>query len=225
EELVGLVNEGSLARFAAIDRLVNDPAAPVSLEKLLRSEFAWDLCRSVYTRLMPNGSFKDFFWAWHALMDGLFSILKADLPRAETYHTISTGYAGLVAARAKAAGAARTIITEHGIYTTERRIEILMAPWIVDTIDKGMSLQDTRLDIRDLWIKVFESYARCCYDACDAITTLFSDNQPMQRASGAAESRLRIIANGIDVERFASVGPLPGGPTIALVGRVVPIKD
>lgn len=225
--LAAFVANGRLDDFAAVSALVNDPARPIPLGALLRSELGWELCRATYERLMPYGSFKGYFWAWHALMDGLFAILKAPLPPARTYHTISTGYAGLLAARAKVEGAAGAIITEHGIYTTERRVEVLMAPWIIDTIDKGLALDDERMDLRDLWVTAFESYARCCYEACDTITTLFGANQPMQRALGAAESRLRVIANGIEVERFATIGrrPAAGGPVMALIGRVVPIKD
>ena len=46
-------------------------------------------------------------------------------------------------------------------------------------------------------------------------------------ALGADPSRLTVIANGIDLQRFAGVTPAPesGSHAIALIGRVVPIKD
>ncbi len=160
-------------------------------------------------------------------MGGLFTVLKAPLIPARTYHAISTGYAGLVLARARLDGARHTIITEHGIYTNERRIELLMADWLIDTIDNGYRLDRERLDLRDLWIRSFESYARACYEGADDITTLFADNQPMQRALGADANRLAVIPNGIDFDRFSAI-PWPGDqepPTVALIGRVVPIKD
>ncbi len=225
--LASFITHGRLEDLGSIDAIVNDPADPIPLGALVRSELSWELVRESYALLMPYGSFKGYFWAWHALMDGLFAILKTPLPRARVYHTISTGYAGLLAARARLVGAERSIITEHGIYTNERRVEVLMAPWIVDTIDKGLGLDDGRMDLRDLWVTAFESYARCCYEACDTITTLFGANQPMQRELGAGESRLRIIANGIDIERFGAIERRNNMPdvTLALVGRVVPIKD
>ena len=34
-------------------------------------------------------------------------------------------------------GVDNAILTEHGIYTNERRIELLMADWVADTIEKG----------------------------------------------------------------------------------------
>ena len=81
--------------------------------------------------------------------------------------------------------------------------------------------------MRDLWISVFEGYARACYDACTAITTLYSDNQHLQLALGAEARKLRVIPNGIDISRFQGSGCASPDdrPTVALIGRVVPIKD
>jgi glycosyltransferase involved in cell wall biosynthesis len=225
--LASFVTHGKLDDLRAVNAIVNDPSRPIPLRALVRSELSWEMCRASYDLLMPYASFKGYFWAWHALMDGLFAMLKAPLPRAAAYHTISTGYAGLLAARARLEGAERAIITEHGIYTNERRVEVLMAPWIVDTVDKGLALDDARMDLRDLWVAAFESYARCCYEACDTITTLFGANQPMQTALGAGENKLQVIANGIDVERFGAVEARRSADRVvmALIGRVVPIKD
>jgi polysaccharide biosynthesis protein PelF len=183
--------------------------------------------QGMYQGRMPYGSFLHYFWAWRALLGGLFATLEFPLPEAKVYHTISTGYAGLLAARAAAETGRPTIMTEHGIYTNERRIELLMADWVADTIDKGHALDDPRLDLRDMWVHAFEAYARTCYDACDQVITLYEDNQKVQKLLGADPKRCRVIANGIDVERFAAVTPAGDDdrPTMALIGRVVPIKD
>jgi glycosyltransferase involved in cell wall biosynthesis len=219
--------KGALDDFASIVRIANDKDAPLSLARLTDSSFAWQLCVASYRILMPQASFKDFFWAWQALTGGLFAVVKADLPRARTYHALSTGYAGLLAARARIEGAEHVILTEHGIYTNERQIEILMANWITDTIDKGLAGHQNRLDLRDLWTVAFKSFAAACYAACDRIITLFDGNQAMQRELGAPEHKLSIIPNGIDVDRFDAIPLLPDDapPTVALIGRIVPIKD
>ncbi len=225
--IVEFVQTGKLDALSRLDRAINDPARPVPLRDLVSGAYSWRLCLATYEAVMPHAPFKDFFWAWHALMGGLFSVMKADLPDARTYHAISTGYAGLLAARAALGGTGKVMLTEHGIYTNERRIEILMADWIVDTVDKGLAGADSRRDLRDLWITAFESYARACYEACSHITTLFAGNQPMQRLLGAQQERLSIIPNGIDLDRFCSVPQCApdNPPTVALIGRVVPIKD
>jgi glycosyltransferase involved in cell wall biosynthesis len=224
--LAELVTEGgSEALSDLLSEMEKFPRYP-TFQCLTKSEFAWQVVCAMYRRLMPESSFIDFYWAWQSLVGGLFAILMFPLPSARIYHTISTGYAGLLAARAAIETGRRTIVTEHGVYTNERRIEILTAEWIADTIDNGLAIDSRRLDLRDLWIKAFESYARTCYQRCEAITTLYSDNQKLQIDLGADLEKLVIIPNGIDINRFGSVTPDHGNPpTVALVGRVVPIKD
>ena len=133
----------------------------------------------------------------------------------------------LLAARAAEETGRPAILTEHGIYTNERRIELLMAEWVADTVDKGHALDDPRFDLRDMWVRAFEAYARTCYEACAEVVTLYQDNQRVQKVLGADPGKLRVIANGIDLARFSAITPAPesGIPVIALIGRVVPIKD
>ena len=78
-----------------------------------------------------------------------------------------------------------------------------------------------------MWVRAFEAYARTCYESATSVVTLYRDNQGPQRVLGAVDGQLSVIANGIDVKRFAHLGVAGGEqrPTIALIGRVVPIKD
>jgi glycosyltransferase involved in cell wall biosynthesis len=194
---------------------------------LLDSTLAWNLVCGLYAREMPHESFLHFFWAWRALFGGLVATMSLPLPPARVYHTVSTGYAGLLAARASVETGRPAIITEHGVYTNERRIEILQAEWIVDTLDKGFAIHDPRRDLRDFWTTAFESYARACYEACADVITLHGGNQSAQIMQGASPARMKIIPNGVDYQalsRLPRVNP-EHPPTIALVGRVVPIKD
>jgi glycosyltransferase involved in cell wall biosynthesis len=227
EELIALVGGGRLATFRRVAELFHEEENGFTPQALMASPLSWRLCCETYRRLMPHASFLHFFWAWRALFGGLFSVLGFQLPEADVYHTISTGYAGLLAARGAVETGSPAIITEHGIYTNERRIEILMAEWISDTVDKGLDLNDSRLDLRDVWIQIFEAHSHVCYEACARIITLYEDNQRLQLALGAPAERLLIIPNGIDSGRFEHINieKNPTQPTIALVGRVVPIKD
>ena len=215
---------GSLSAVMAEFHALRGTVAP---QVMFNSPVAWTIVRRMYDRTMPYSSFLDFFWAWRALLGGLFATLEFKLPPARVYHTISTGYAGVLAARAAIETGRPALLTEHGIYTNERRIELLMADWVADTVDKGHALRDPRLDLRDLWIQTFEAYARTCYESCQDVVTLYKDNQRAQRMMGAADTQLSVIANGIDLARFAGI-KAPGAdaaPTMALIGRVVPIKD
>lgn len=226
-ELRAFLKNGSKARLYDLDRLVNSASRPWTINQLTNSDLTWNVICQMYEEILPETSFHHFFWAWYTLFGGLFAVLKAPIPKAKAYHTISTGYAGLFAARAAISTGAPAIITEHGIYTNERRIEILLADWIEDSINKGFSLDDPRLDLRDLWITAFESFARCCYNCCSDITTLYKDNQLMQLSQGACQSKMQVIPNGIDLNKFSAVPARQDNhkPTVALIGRVVAIKD
>lgn len=222
-----LMTRGGMGPLARVSRDVQEMRRYVTLSEFFNSPLAWRVARQAYDSDMPYGSFLHFFWAWRALLGGLLATLKFPLPRARVYHTISTGYAGVLAARAALETGRPAILTEHGIYTNERRIELLMAEWVADTVDKGHAVDDPRLDLRDMWVRAFEAYARTCYEGCTEVVTLFEDNQKAQRLLGAGETSLRVIANGIALERFAAVPRAPdtARPTVALIGRVVPIKD
>ena len=231
EELARLLEDlivaGDIKVLRSLIEFINSKSAPLSHQHLLNSRLSWDAVCLMYKHMMPHTSFFHYFWAWRAVFGGLFAILKFPLPRASIYHAICTGYAGMLAARAAIETRRPVILTEHGIYTNERRIEILMAEWVADTIDKGLSLDDHRIDIRDIWMQAFDAYARCCYDACSTITTLYEDNRRLQVLLGADARKTKVIANGIETTRYNKL-PRPGDdapPTIALIGRVVPIKD
>ncbi len=227
EALQTFVTQGGVTPLDTLMDALRETERDMPLDKIFNSPVAWDLVQGMYRGRMPYGSFLHFFWAWRALLGGLFATLEFPLPEARVYHTISTGYAGLLAARAARETGRPVILTEHGLYTNERRIELLMAEWVADTIDKGHTLDDPRLDLRDMWVQAFEAYARTCYEACTQVITLYDDNQKVQQSLGAPPARCRVIANGIDVERFAAAPPVGDDdrPTMALIGRVVPIKD
>jgi polysaccharide biosynthesis protein PelF len=225
--LANLLAPGGVASLTTAMIELDKIKARIPLEQLFNSPAAWDTVQRMYDGRMRYGSFLHYFWAWRALLGGLFATLEFPLPEARVYHTISTGYAGILAARAGLETGRPVLLTEHGIYTNERRIELLMADWVADTVEKGHAFDDARLDLRDIWIQAFEAYARTCYECCDQVITLYEDNQRVQRSLGAAPERCRVIANGIDLHRFAGLqqaGP-DTPPTMALIGRVVPIKD
>jgi polysaccharide biosynthesis protein PelF len=227
DALATFLERGGAAALTAVMTEFKAMQGTVTPQVMFNSPVAWGIVRRMYDRTMPYSSFLDFFWAWRALLGGLFATLEFKLPLARTYHTISTGYAGVLAARAAIETGRPALLTEHGIYTNERRIELLMADWVADTVDKGHALRDPRLDLRDLWIQAFEAYARTCYEGCCDVVTLYEDNQRAQRNMGALDRQLSVIANGIDLARFAAIPAAADNavPTMALIGRVVPIKD
>lgn len=210
---------------AVIDVLKSSPAQMGS-EILLDDETAWEQLVSLYEASFPDHSFLDYFWSYRAIAGGLYSVLLAPLPQANIYHALSTGYAGLMAARAKLETGKATFVTEHGIYTNERRIEVTSADWLEATSSKALTIDKPGRDLRDMWIDSINNFSRLCYDACDQIITLFAGNQQPQLEDGADPRKMAVIPNGVDINRFAAYKHgRQASPTIALIGRVVPIKD
>lgn len=196
-------------------------------EALMNSPEAWDLLLRMYRNACPDCSFLDYFWTWRAILGGLYSILLAPLPEAKVYHSACTGYAGLYVARARIETGRPVLLTEHGIYTNERRIEIAMADWLHDDTRKGFRLEKSSRGLKDLWVDTFTSYSRACYSAAARIITLYTGNQELQIAEGAKREKLAVIPNGVDFEGLARAAGerTEHPPTVALIGRVVPIKD
>lgn len=232
EPLTKMLSGGGLADLALILDAIRPHRGRIGGEILLNSKPAWDTLTRVYKRQQPHSSFLDYFWGWRALLGGLYSVLLCDLPYARCYHTVCTGYAGLFAARARIESRRPVLLTEHGIYTNERRIEIAMADWLHESAQSELSIEKTRSDVRDLWVGTFISYSKACYEACAKIITLYEGNQFLQKADGADPSKLMVIPNGIDCAAFDGVeregfdrNNVARPPTVALIGRVVPIKD
>lgn len=196
-------------------------------EALLDREEAWQQLIDLYEASFPEHSFLDFFWSYRAIIGSVYSILLAQLPEANAYHALSTGYAGLMAARAKIETGRPCFVTEHGIYTNERRIEVNSADWLDATSSKALTIDHTRRDLRDMWIDSINNFSHLCYQACDQIITLFKGNQKSQLDDGADPTKMAIIPNGVDIKHFQSLARMRNNarPTIAFIGRVVPIKD
>lgn len=199
---------------------------------LLNSPPAWRMLLRMYEHALPEASFLDYFWTWRALFGGLYSVLLSDLPAARVYHTVSTGYAGLLAARAVLETGRPAIVSEHGIYTNERRIEIAMADWLFESGEVDFTVGRASRDLKDLWMDTFACYSRACYGACRNIITLYEGNQQLQLADGAPPERLSIIPNGVDYTRYSALarpahhpGAEGRAPVVGFIGRVVPIKD
>lgn len=207
-----------------------DPKKGVDFEQFLYSRHSWDLITELYQQRCSDPSFVDYFWTvrnMHAPIWQLAEIASQLIP-ARVYHTVSTGYAGFLGALLHYNSGRPLLLSEHGIYTKERRIDIFHSDWIQDNRN---ALQKDPTEVsyyRDLWIRFFETLGRFCYGASASIVSLYEGAREREISDGADRVRTMVIPNGIEVDRFAPLRasrPAEPPPVLTLLGRVVPIKD
>ncbi|GAC1347614.1 MAG: GT4 family glycosyltransferase PelF [Myxococcales bacterium] len=198
----------------------------VTLEEFLGSDLAWQEISAQYRARCTDPSFVEYFWTVRAMHAPLFGLgqLARQLPPARVYHAISTGYAGYLGMVLHELTGNPLLLSEHGIYTKERKIDLAHAPWIRD----AQGAEGELGYLRNLWIRFFEGLGRLTYNAAHPIVSLYEGNRQRQIDDGAPPARTRVVPNGIDVARFAALrAPRPAKPppVLGLLGRVVPIKD
>lgn len=218
--------------YAAIDevfRLVCDPETRVvSPEDLLMHKQSWEMATTAYEEMQMEDSFIDFFWTWRYIHLPLLRLIDARIPTASVYHAVSTGYAGMLAALAKLKTGSPVLLTEHGIYSNERRIEIEQARWIYERKSDTAIVSTAISPFKKMWISLFDHLSHITYRHADEVITLFENNRKLQVLGGAEPSRTSVIPNGIDLTHFNTrkkVGDNGENFQVGFVGRVVSIKD
>lgn len=229
--LQGIIRGEATGFERAVRHLAGTAGGPPSLtmRDLSASYDAWEVLTEAYRETYPAASFNDFFWSWRYAFLPLFKLFHAEIPQARMYHTVTTGWSGILAAIASAKMKRPYIVTEHGLYVNERRIEISQADWIyVDAPTRG-HLEIGLGTFKEIWINLFLALGKICYEGAEEIFTLFEGNRQREIEFGAPPEKIRIIPNGVNVEAFsqpkANALPASDAFRVALVGRVVPIKD
>jgi glycosyltransferase involved in cell wall biosynthesis len=217
------------ASLQALTPLLQDGEA-LDEASFLYSQASWQYIAEQYRTNCTDPSFVDYFWTVRIMHTPVWTLARIgkNLIPARAYHSVSTGYAGFLGTLLKQSTGRPLILSEHGIYTKERKIDLFQSEWIQD--NRGVFEKDaSQLSyFRDLWIRFFEALGRMCYDAANDIVALYETNRLRQIADGAQAERTRNIPNGIDLPRMRKLRagrPASPPPVLCLIGRVVPIKD
>ena len=223
-------NVPSIDKLPSIKKLLLHPERLV-VEDFFYSPQMWSLITKNYQTNCPDQPFNDYFWtvrSMHAPILALLQIAK-NIPDARCYHTISTGYAGVLGMFLQLLKKKPLILSEHGIYTKERQIDLYQADWIKEISQDYKAGLNTNISyLRQLWMRFFENLGRLTYNASLVTITLYEQNRLKQIELGATPKRAVIIPNGVKIEKFIPLRSqrdtnIP--PILCLLGRVVPIKD
>lgn len=182
------------------------------LEIILSKEY-WNVLLKYYRKKHFEGNFSVYYWTYRNIILNLLKIGREKIPKANIYHSVTTGYAGFLGAIIAHQKKGKFLLTEHGIYPREREEEILASNWIDN-------------DFKNIWIDYFYYLSKLAYQYCDRIIALFEYNRQIQIEYGAQEEKTMVIPNGVDEEKYSSViREKRKGFNVGSVLRVVPIKD
>ncbi|MEE0954920.1 MAG: GT4 family glycosyltransferase PelF [Eubacterium sp.] len=188
----------------------------ISVNDLLMGADFLKICMELYEKKYPEIVFSDFLWTMRSIYLPLVLALESDLPEADCYHCIATGYAGVLGSMAAHVNGGGLLLSEHGIYTREREEELIKARWV-----RGV--------YKNIWTEQFHKMSSVIYERADRVTSLFGHARELQIELGCPEAKTVITSNGVNIDRFAN---LPGKNeedknfvNVGAVLRVTPIKD
>lgn len=138
-----------------------------SLNDLLMGEDFLNIITALYDRDYPEIAFTDFLWTMRSVYLPLFLALVSDVPKADIYHCVATGYAGIIGCLGHFLYGGRLLLSEHGIYTREREEELIKADWV-----QGI--------YKDIWIELFRKMSQVIYDRADKVISLFEHARELQ---------------------------------------------
>lgn len=200
--------------WEAVFRLFQEK--PVSLDKLLMGEDFLKIVREYYDQNYSQLVFSDFLWTVRSVYLPLLFTLKMKLPKADLYHCLATGYAGVLGSMAKELYGSRFLISEHGIYTREREEELLRADWV-----QGV--------YKNIWIDQFKKMSKLAYEKADLVTSLYEYARELQVDLGCPVEKTMVTPNGVALERLTDIPGRTeedeGKINVGAVLRVTPIKD
>jgi glycosyltransferase involved in cell wall biosynthesis len=185
-------------------------------EKLLGSNANWEAALKYYEKNFPHKPFIPFYFSWISLFYLLYKTLEIvdSVPRSNIYHSLNSGYAGLLGCLAKLGTKASLIVTEHGLYLKERKFELNnseIPEWL-----------------HGMYTKFFESLVRTSYKYSDKITSVCQDHIKYQKEVEPNLKNLMVIHNGIDTKRFRNHKSLNENNrtkfNIGTITRITPIK-
>jgi glycosyltransferase involved in cell wall biosynthesis len=203
----------------------------ITKEHFLYSKQSWDFITQKYLENCPDLPFIDYFWTVRNIHMPVWIIadIAQHVPKCKIIHSPSTGYAGFLASLYSFEKQVPYILTEHGIYTRERKIDMLTADWINIKKPTLLKQSDEFNYIKQMWVKFFEKIGLMSYKSANPIISLFSRARKIQIDFGADPNRCIVVPNGVDVDGLKKAcldkreKKIP--KVITLIGRVVPIKD
>lgn len=153
------------------------------------------------------------------------------VPSARVYHSLSTGFAGLLGLQVRSIKRRPLVVTEHGLYWKELEFG-------VNEVECGFKIfkdekaKNEACIARREYLAVFKEIAKRCYLEADAVTTVCSYNLEQQLSLIPSDeienvrAKFKVIENFVDLKIFDFTRKnVKSEKVVSFIGRVVPIKD
>jgi polysaccharide biosynthesis protein PelF len=140
-------------------------------------------------------------------------VLGVEIPRVDVVHCSLVWVPSLIALVAKAESGCPVVVTEHGV--AYRELMLYYNAYLFNEPSK-------------IFWKVFaRNLVRPIYESADIIAPVCQANAGWEIALGANPSKIRVVYNGIDTERFKPMAMARDdpSPTVVSVARIDPFKD
>jgi polysaccharide biosynthesis protein PelF len=188
----------------------------LSIDNLLMGADFMRAATEYYKLRYKNIVYSDYLWTMRSIYLPLIFTMKMKIPKADLYHCVATGYAGVLGSMAKIFYGSGLLISEHGIYTREREEELIKAKWVSGVY-------------KNIWIEQFHKMAALSYQKADLVTSLYEHARELQIDFGCSQDKTVVTPNGINIERLQN---LPGKKleeekyiNVGAILRITPIKD
>jgi polysaccharide biosynthesis protein PelF len=146
------------------------------------------------------------------LIQKSLQVLSVDIPKIDLIHASLAWLPAMVGISAKLEHRSPFVITEHGVAFRE-----LMLYYNMFLYSEASKV---------FWTTFTHNVVRCIYASADLIVPVCMANEAWERRLGADPSKIKVIHNGVDIERFRPlrVDRYPS-PTVVTVSRISVFKD
>jgi len=147
----------------------------------------------------------------YRLLYHLLMVLHFPIPCSDIAHSSAASFCGLPCVLAKLANGTPYVLTEHGVYLREQYL--------------NLRRQVKSFFVRWFLYRVIENVVELNYYFADLVVPVCAYNSRWEKHLGVPQSRIKVIFNGVDPEKFYPYEQEKSGRArVSSVGLIYPLK-
>src|SRR6266567_822808 len=147
----------------------------------------------------------------YRLLYHLLMVLHFPIPQSDIAHSSAASFCGLPCVLAKLAHGTPYVLTEHGVYLREQYL--------------NLRRQVESFFVRWFLYRVVENVVELNYYFADLVAPVCAYNSRWEKHLGVPQSRIKVIFNGVDPEKFYPYEQEKSGRArVSSVGLIYPLK-